>query len=120
MPTYAEPSKKMYQNEKNVYFNHNDLKTAFIPFQNKEINVCLATAVTSLAGGNSDWRRKMPNKRKIWMYKLGGFGMHGEGEIQRGEGIWIGKSYKFNGCCGEGIWMGKSYKFNGCCMLIGA
>ena len=24
--------------------------------------------------------------------------MHGEGEIQCGEGIWMGKSYKFNGC----------------------
>ena len=60
--------------------------------------------------------------------------MHGEGEIQCGEGIWMGKSYKFNGCGmsnptwgrdldGEilqitSIWMGKSYKLHQCGMSL--
>ena len=43
MPNYAGSSKKLYQNENYVGSNHNDIKTAFIPFRNKEINVCLAT-----------------------------------------------------------------------------
>ena len=48
----------------------------------------------------------MPKKREILEDKKGdldlleleGFGMHGEGENQCGEGIWMGKSYKLNGC----------------------
>ena len=43
MPNYAGSSRKLYQNENYVGSNHNDIKTAFIPFRNKEINVCLAT-----------------------------------------------------------------------------
>ena len=43
MPNYAEPSGKMYQNENYVCFDHSDMKTAFISFRNKEINVCFAT-----------------------------------------------------------------------------
>ena len=43
MPNYAKCSGKKYQNENHVYFNHNDIRTAFTPFRNKAINVCLAT-----------------------------------------------------------------------------
>ena len=43
MPNYAGSSRKLYQNENYVCSNHNDIKNAFIPFRNKEINVCLAT-----------------------------------------------------------------------------
>ena len=43
MPNYAGSSRKLYENENYVCSNHNDIKTAFIPFRNKEINVCLAT-----------------------------------------------------------------------------
>ena len=43
MPNYAGSSRKLYHNEKYVCSNHNDIKNAFIPFRNKEINVCLAT-----------------------------------------------------------------------------
>ena len=43
MPNYAGSSKKLYQNENYVSSNHNHIKTAFISFRYKEINVCLAT-----------------------------------------------------------------------------
>ena len=38
MPNYAERCGKKYQNENYVYFNHNDIRTSFIP---KQSNKCL-------------------------------------------------------------------------------